>query len=113
MNILLVCANGASTGVLVEKMKRVVNENEKLKDKGINIEATSCESLRNYLQSHGTDVVLIGPQIRFKEDEINEICKPYSIPITVINTQDYGRMNAKAVLKVAIDLFKSNQRMGE
>lgn len=109
MNILLVCANGASTGVLVEKMKSFVKENEKLKTKEINIEATSCESLRNYLQSHNTDVVLIGPQIRFKEEEINEICTPHSIPVTVINTQDYGRMNAKAVLKAAIDLFKSKQ----
>lgn len=109
MNILLVCANGASTGVLVEKMKCFVKENENLRNKEISIEATSCESLRNYLQSHNTDVVLIGPQIRFKEEEISEICTPHSIPVEVINTQDYGRMNAKAVLKAAIDLFKSKQ----
>ena len=39
MNILLVCANGASTGVLVEKMKSFCSEHEKLKTKTINIEA--------------------------------------------------------------------------
>ena len=37
MNILLVCANGASTGVLVEKMKSFCSEHEKLKTKTINI----------------------------------------------------------------------------
>lgn len=107
MNILLVCANGASTGVLVEKMKSFAKEHEKLKTKEINIEATSCESLRNYLQSHEVDVVLIGPQIRFKEEEITETCAPHSIKVAVINTQDYGRMNAPAVLKTAIELYKS------
>lgn len=109
MNILLVCANGASTGVLVEKMKSFAKEHEKLKTRKINIEAVSCESIENYLQSHDTDVVLIGPQIRFKEDEINEKCTPYSIGVAVINTQDYGRMDAPAVLKAAIQLYKSNK----
>ncbi len=107
MNILLICANGASTGVLVEKMKDFTKSHEKLKTKEINIEATSFENLPKYLKSHNVDVVLIGPQIRFKEEEVADICKPYSIKSAVINTQDYGRMNAPAVLKMAIDLFKN------
>ncbi|WP_373899357.1 PTS sugar transporter subunit IIB [Haloimpatiens sp. FM7315] len=109
MNILLVCANGASTGVLVEKMKTFTKEHEKLKTKEINIDATSFENLQNYLQSNKMDVVLIGPQIRFKEEEVKEICSPYSIGVQVINTQDYGRMDAPAVLKAAIELYKNNR----
>lgn len=107
MNILLVCANGASTGVLAEKMRTFSQEHEKLKDKNINVDAISSESLRDYLNSHKVDVVLIGPQIRFKEDEIRNICRPYSVKVTLINTRDYGRMDAPAVLKTAIELFKS------
>ncbi|WP_027631802.1 PTS sugar transporter subunit IIB [Clostridium hydrogeniformans] len=107
MNILLVCANGASTGVLVRKMKTFTEEHEKLKHKEINIDATSIESLRNYLQSHKIDVVLVAPQIRFKEDEVKEICSEYPIGVGVIDTQHYGRMDAASVLKQAINLFKS------
>ncbi|WP_102401695.1 PTS sugar transporter subunit IIB [Haloimpatiens massiliensis] len=109
MNILLVCANGASTGVLVSKMKAFTKEHEKLKTKEFNIDATSIENLKNYLESSKMDVVLIGPQIRFKEDEVREICSPYSIGVAVINTQDYGRMDAPAVLKAAIQLYKNNR----
>ncbi|MGH4121389.1 MAG: PTS sugar transporter subunit IIB [Clostridium sp.] len=107
MNILLLCANGASTGVLVEKMKDFIKGHEKLKTKEINIQATSCENLQKYLKHNDVDVALIGPQIRFKEEEIADTCMPYSIKVAVINTQDYGRMNAPAVLKMAIELFKS------
>lgn len=107
MNILLVCANGASTGVLVEKMKSFANNHEKLKNKEINIDAVSCEALRNYLSSHDTDVVLIAPQIRFKEEEIKEVCESHSIKVKLIDTRDYGRMDAAAVLKTAIKLYKN------
>lgn len=106
MNILLVCANGASTGVLVEKMKSFASNHEKLKTKEINIEAVACEALRNYLSSHDTDVVLIAPQIRFKEEEIKEVCESHSIKVKLIDTRDYGRMDAAAVLKTAIKIYK-------
>ncbi|SHK18677.1 PTS system, cellobiose-specific IIB component [Clostridium cavendishii DSM 21758] len=107
MNILLVCANGASTGVLVEKMKTFCKEHEKLRTKEIKIEATSVDNLRVYFESNKVDVVLIGPQIRFKEDEIKNISKPYTELVQVINTQDYGRMDAVAVMKTAIKLYRN------
>lgn len=106
MKILLVCANGASTGVLVEKMRHFSAEHEVLKTKGITIEAVSFDSLRKFLDAHPVEVVLVAPQIRFKEEEVKEICEKKNIKAGVINTSDYGRMNAPAVLKFAIDLFK-------
>lgn len=107
MNILLVCANGASTGVLVEKMKSFCKEHEKLKTREINIDATSFESLKSYLQTKETDVILVAPQIRFKEDDVKEACKSYKIAVGVIYTKNYGRMDAPAVMKSAIELYKT------
>ena len=43
---------------------------KKLKTKTINIEATSFENLKSYIEANDTDVVLVAPQIRFKEDEV-------------------------------------------
>ncbi|AVD35881.1 PTS sugar transporter subunit IIB [Clostridioides difficile] len=107
MNILLVCANGASTGVLVEKMKNFCSEHEKLKTKTINIEATSFENLKSYIQANDTDVVLVAPQIRFKEDDVVEACKNYKIAVGLIDTKHYGRMDAPSVMKSAIELYKN------
>jgi cellobiose PTS system EIIB component len=107
MNILLVCANGASTGILVEKMKNFAGEHEVLKTKAIKIDAISVETLRKYLDVNKAEVVLIAPQIRFKEATVKEVCEPQSIKVGVIDTSDYGRMNAAGVLKYAIDLYKS------
>lgn len=107
MNILLVCANGASTGVLVEKMKNFCSEHEKLKTKTINIEATSFENLKSYIQANDTDVVLVAPQIRFKEDDVVEACKNYKIAVGLIDTKHYGRMDAPSVMKLAIELYKN------
>ncbi|ENZ9534995.1 TPA: PTS sugar transporter subunit IIB [Clostridioides difficile] len=107
MNILLVCANGASTGVLVEKMKSFCSEHEKLKTKTINIEATSFENLKSYIEANDTDVVLVAPQIRFKEDDVVEACKNYKIAVGLIDTKHYGRMDAPFVMKSAIELYKN------
>ncbi|CZR72428.1 PTS sugar transporter subunit IIB [Clostridioides difficile] len=107
MNILLVCANGASTGVLVEKMKNFCSEHEKLKTKTINIEATSFENLKSYIEANDTDVVLVAPQIRFKEDDVVEACKNYKIAVGLIDTKHYGRMDAPSVMKSAIELYKN------
>lgn len=107
MNILLVCANGASTGVLVEKMKSFCNEHVKLKTKTINIDATSYENLKSYIQVNDIDVVLVAPQIRFKEEDIVEACKNHKIAVGVIDTKHYGRMDAPSVMKSAIELYKN------
>ncbi|HBE9110120.1 PTS sugar transporter subunit IIB [Clostridioides difficile] len=107
MNILLVCANGASTGVLVEKMKNFCSEHEKLKTKTINVEATSFENLKSYIEANDTDVVLVAPQIRFKEDDVVEACKNYKIAVGLIDTKHYGRMDAPSVMKSAIELYKN------
>ncbi|HGM3219483.1 PTS sugar transporter subunit IIB [Clostridioides difficile] len=107
MNILLVCANGASTGVLVEKMKNFCSEHEKLKTKTINIEATSFENLKSYIEANDTDVVFVAPQIRFKEDDVVEACKNYKIAVGLIDTKHYGRMDAPSVMKSAIELYKN------
>lgn len=107
MNILLVCANGASTGILVEKMKQFAAGHDVLKTRELKINATAIDGLDKYLAKNEQDVLLIAPQIRFKEEHAKEICAPKSIKVGVIDTVDYGRMNAPAVLKYAIGLYKN------
>lgn len=96
--ILLVCGAGMSTSLLVTKMQKAA------KERGIEVEiaATSGESIDKEIEN--VDVLLLGPQIRYKEDEFK---KKYGdkFPIEVIDPMDYGMMNGEKVLDFALKLI--------
>lgn len=97
MNILLVCAAGMSTSLLVNRM----NEAATKKGIEIHIEAHPVGSIANY--GDAADVILLGPQVRY---ELNKIKTTYaSKPVEVINMQDYGMMNGVKVLEHAMKLL--------
>ncbi|MCX5773643.1 MAG: PTS sugar transporter subunit IIB [Fusobacteria bacterium] len=97
--ILLVCAAGMSTSLLVTKMQKSAQE------QGVEVfiealsEAAAKDKIGNY------NVVLLGPQVRFMEGKIKELAKPYNIPVAVINMMHYGMMNGKEVLAQALGLM--------
>ena len=94
MNILLVCAAGMSTSVLVSKMKA---EAEK-QGKQYKIWAVGGADLANNLD--GTDVILLGPQVRYTLNTIKKQAEKYNIPVEVIPMADYGMCNGENVLKL-------------
>lgn len=98
--ILLCCAAGMSTSLLVSKM-----QNE-AKAKGLEskIWAIPVEELSNNVKD--VDIVLLGPQIKYKLNEVKSICEKLDIPVDVINMIDYGTMNGKKVLDFALGLIK-------
>lgn len=94
MNILLVCAMGMSTSILVSKMK----EETKKQGKDYKIWAIDIDSLEDEDELY--DIVLLGPQVSFKIKEVEETVNP-GIPVRIINKVDYGTCNGSAVLKFA------------
>lgn len=96
--ILLACAGGFSTSMLVEKMKETVS------NKGLDIVIDACGegSLENYLP---VDIVMLGPQMGHAEDGVKEKVGP-SVPVTVINMMDYGMMDGEKVLNTALKLMR-------
>jgi Phosphotransferase system cellobiose-specific component IIB len=97
MNILLVCAAGMSTSLLVNRM------NDAAKEKGLelHIEAHPVGSIKEY--GDAADVILLGPQVRF---ELKNVTKMYpNKPVEVIQMQDYGMMNGAKVLERALTLL--------
>ena len=93
MNILLVCAAGMSTSLLVNRM----NEAAAAKGIGINIEAHPVGSIDQF--GDAADVILLGPQVNVKAKYPNK-------PVEVINMQDYGMMNGNKVLDTALKLIE-------
>lgn len=89
-----------STSILVNKMKEAANKN----GIEVQIEAVSLENFENKINEY--DVFLLGPQVRFKKNELQEKANALGKPLDVINTMDYGLMKGDKVLEFALNLIK-------
>jgi len=101
MKILLVCAAGMSTSLVVNKMKGALGPDEQ----DWTIIAEPAEKFESIVSEY--DVVLLGPQIRFKKAEFQKIADEYGIPVDTINTMDYGLCKGDKILQFAKNLLKN------
>lgn len=100
MKILLCCAGGFSTNMLMQNMKKVVKESSKLNIEDFDFTAIPADLLENEIDNW--DIVMIGPQVSHKTDFIESICKPRNKPFVVIDKDVYGQMDGATVLKLAL-----------
>ncbi|WP_110953502.1 PTS sugar transporter subunit IIB [Anaerosinus massiliensis] len=100
MNILLVCAAGLSTSLLVNKMKAALTEEQK----DWRIEAHPIAETEDFIKDF--DVVLLGPQVGHKLNNLKKDFGSYGKPIAVINPMDYGMGRGKEVIAYAEKLYK-------
>lgn len=98
MNILLCCAAGMSTSLLVQKMEKTAAE----QGKDYKIWAVSGDVVNNHIDN--ADVVLIGPQVRYMLNDLKKVGDSKNVPVDVINPVHYGTVNAPEVLKLAEQL---------
>lgn len=100
--IMLVCAAGMSTSLLVNKMKKAAEE----KGLAANIFAVPVPEGEDYLKKHSVDVVLLGPQVRYLLNNFQQVLEGTNIPVDVIPMTDYGMMKGDKVLELAESLMK-------
>lgn len=100
MKIILACAGGMSTGMLVTRMK------EYAASQGISSEigAYALSELSDVIE--GADIILLGPQIGFQKEEVQE--KYPQVPVEVIDMLDYGMMDGEKVFKIARTRIEEN-----
>lgn len=100
MKILLVCAGGMSTGLIVGSMKR---EAEKL---AVNseIEAIALSHLPQVIE--GASCVLVAPQVRHRLKGIEEMGQKSGKPVALIDPIAYGRLDGKMILEQAMAMVK-------
>jgi PTS system cellobiose-specific IIB component len=97
INILLVCNAGMSTSLLIEKIEKAgVSQSIEAA-----VEARPVEDIKEYVLDK--DVILLGPQVRFKEKQIRALVEE-KIPVSVIDMAAYGTMNGEKVLQQALSL---------
>jgi PTS system cellobiose-specific IIB component len=98
MNILLCCAAGMSTSLLVTKMDKSVQEH------GTNhkIWAVAGDAVQNHIDQ--ADILLLGPQVRYLLPKLKKLGQEKGIPVDVINSVHYGTCNGGEVVKFAEQL---------
>lgn len=92
MKIMLVCAGGMSTGLLMNKMNQ---------DSRLDVKAYGFAEYQDHMDQF--DVILLGPQVSYKEEEIKNIA---SIPVAVIPALDYAVGNINNITALAKGLLK-------
>ncbi|MEK3796991.1 PTS sugar transporter subunit IIB [Peribacillus sp. FSL H8-0477] len=99
--IMLVCAAGMSTSLLVTKMEKAAE----IRGIEVDIFAKSAQEIDYTLEQKNVEVLLLGPQVKYMQRQIEAKLVGKNIPVAPINMQDYGMMNGEKVLDQALQLI--------
>lgn len=96
LNIVLLCQFGASTGMLAKKIE------DAAKERNIDavVNAYGVSRVEDVLPI--ADIILLGPQMRFRLSEFEKEYADFNVPFLLIDTVDYGMMNGKKVFNEII-----------
>ncbi|SEH23115.1 PTS sugar transporter subunit IIB [Selenomonas sp. KH1T6] len=95
--IILLCAAGMSTSMLVKKMQ------EAAAAENFECEIAAYPTAEAKDKASDADVILLGPQVRFAKSKVEAACP--GIPVEAIDMKLYGRMDGKGVLETAKKLI--------
>lgn len=95
--IVIICQFGASSSLLVEKMRKAAE------DQGVRVQILAFSDLQSKPAIDNVDIVLIAPQVRFKVEKIKAAQGFTGIPVMNIETEDYGNMDGSKILSLAIN----------
>ncbi len=94
--IVLACAAGASTSMLVLKMREAAQK----AGYGCDIHAYPLSDVQD--KAADADIVLLGPQVRFQADKVSKLV---NCPVEPIDTMMYGMMNGEGVISHVKEVF--------
>lgn len=92
-NIVLLCAQGMSTGMLMNKMR------DAAKKTGYECTINAFAVTQAKKAAETADCILIGPQVRYELESVKEQCP--NLPVDVIDMVAYGRLDGAKVLAMA------------
>ncbi|WP_333892483.1 PTS sugar transporter subunit IIB [Atlantibacter subterraneus] len=99
-NIVLCCAAGMSTSMLVQRMQDAAQK----KGIEVSIKAVPVAEFKENLDS--ADIILLGPQVKYEQTKLQALADPQGKKVAVIDMMDYGMMKGDAVLEKALKLME-------
>lgn len=99
MKIVLCCAGGLSTTMLMNSMKDAVKKSPKLNEADFDFTAIPVDLLDSEVGD--ADAVVLGPQISHKVDVVKRGlgARVDDVPVVVVEKGIYGQMDGATVLK--------------
>jgi len=101
MRIVLCCAAGMSTSMLVERMQKSAQK----RGLAVDINAVPVSEFERILPD--ADIILLGPQVQFQHSRLSAIASPLGKLVSVIDMMDYGMMRGEEVLDKALALHNA------
>ena len=89
--IVLLCAAGMSTSLLVTKMQKAALE------EGLECDINAYSIAQAKEVGADADIILLGPQVRFNLTKVKEQCP--NCPVEAIDMAAYGMMDGAKVIK--------------
>lgn len=96
MKILLVCAGGMSTSILMKKMEKYWKE----AGEELEIKAVGLGEYQDVYQNY--DIVMVGPQVSYRLKEVKENT---GLPCSAIQSFDYAVANCPNIMNLAKKLY--------
>ncbi|MEH7493635.1 PTS sugar transporter subunit IIB [Neobacillus niacini] len=97
--ILLVCGGGASSGFMAQNIRKAA----KKRNVELNVIARSESEVDEYLNE--INVLLIGPHLKYMEEDLQEKVSAYNIPAAVIPQTIYGLLDGNKGLDLILELL--------
>lgn len=104
MTLLLACNLGMSTSLLVEKLKT------EAKSRGLDLEVDAVPFDKVILTADKTDILLLGPQVRYLVKKFRDQFGDKIPVIEAMNMSDYALLNAGKILDEALALYDASKK---
>ena len=107
VKVLLVCAIGMSSSLLVSKVT------EEAEAAGVKMDMLAIETpevARWDFETIYMDIVLVAPQVRFKRKSIAKACEPYGTVVEVIDTVSYGMVDGKKIFQQIVAALETRDK---
>ncbi|WED24607.1 PTS sugar transporter subunit IIB [Vibrio sp. JC009] len=97
--IMLCCSAGMSTSLLVKKMLASAQE------RGIEADIKAFGAAEFNEQVSNYEVVLLGPQVKYMQQDLQKVADNHGIKVEPIDMMDYGMQRGDKVLDFALGLI--------
>lgn len=102
--VLLTCGAGASSGFLAQRTRQALAK----MNVEMEVKAVSESELNEYINDY--DILMVGPHLRYKLDEIKKIAESSHIEVRLIDEEIYGSIDGEALAKQMIEFFNEKQK---
>lgn len=91
--ILLVCTAGITTGLLVKKIQKLIED----EGKDYHIYSAPAIVVESILKEQKIDALLMGPQSQYEISRLEELLNYKKVPYRLIDNEDYEILNGQAI----------------